>query len=166
MRLWKFRDAWRKNTEGFEKWCEALYSRVGNLRKSSVPRVGGHFCKLVWVSTRNINEQINMFIVISEAVKTSHNLHSNNYLLSGRSRTFCKNNFLSHFFCEKWWKSKLFEIFEIDRTHKCKLLDIVWDRFLVLKNWYHWKIDFTIQKLKWCEALYSGVGNFRKSAVP
>ena len=57
----------------FMEWCESLYSRFGNFLRSSIPQVGKHICKLIWVWTRNNHEIINLFIVISisEAVKTS-----------------------------------------------------------------------------------------------
>jgi len=61
--------AWKINICDFS--VKALYSRVGNFRKSTVPQVGGHLCKLIWFWIRNIAELINLFIVISEAVKTS-----------------------------------------------------------------------------------------------
>ena len=91
-------------------WCEARYSRVGNFRKSTIPRAGGHFCKLIWFWARNMNEQINLFMVISGAMKTSHNLQPNNCLLSGRSRTFSENIFFLSIFVKI---CRFFEIFRI-----------------------------------------------------
>ena len=40
----------------------------------------------------------------------------------------------------------MFESFEIDQKHKCKLLGIEWYRFLVLKKSYGWKTMFKIRK--------------------
>ena len=78
--------------------CEALYSGVGNFRKSAVPQVGGHSRKLIRVPGGNIDEEMNLIIIILEAVDTFYNFHSNNYLLSGRYRNFGEHVFLGVIF--------------------------------------------------------------------
>ena len=69
----------------FNFWlCGALYSGVWNPRNSAVPQVGRYLSSFIWLSARDINEQVNLFVVRLEAVNSFCNLHSNNYLVYGR----------------------------------------------------------------------------------